>query len=373
MPSPLRSRSTAVAVAAAAALVASGLSGPRAQETPDAAQPFVVYTQYNPTFVPGEPRLHFTVTAFVQNSTHTDFRNVTFRRSFPESFKVEPAPDEFQALVRRPSEFWQRVEKNVYTMFVPEIWGGRGTSIFYKLRFTGRPEQVLMPGLEISYEVDSQPGSTRASDDLINIKPYSFFSGTLRDFLKRNAEVSADIGLKGDAWRMAAIDSKALGQNPSGVTGISGDLGKGHFRLQAGLPGNYRDLLVVWWPTVKAKRVQEETVFRSRLREYLTWVGLRQMVEESVKITKDRPFKHFTGWYAEGRWKDDVPERLGEGPFGAALFYSSARDAEFFLFWWAQGRGMGLGKSEVPQPAKDAELMRELQAIVDSFRPFRKA
>lgn len=369
-----RKLTRASALAVAAALLAPLAGGARAQEAPpQAAQSFVVYTQYNPTFVPGESRVHFTVTAFVQNSTRTDFKKVTFRRAFPERFKVETASDGFQALVRRPGEFWQKIENNDYMMFLPELWGGRGTSVFYKVRFSGRPDEVLMPGLEISYEVDGEPGGERTSGDLINIKPYSYFSGSLKDFLKRNAEISVDVGLRGDPWRMAAIDSKALGSNPAGVTGVTGDLSKGYFRLQAGLPGDYRDLLVVWWPTVKDKRIQEEAAFRSRLREYVTWVGLKKLNEESVQITRDRRFKKFRGWYARGTWKDDVPERLGEGPFGAALFFSPIRDAEFMLFWWAQGRGMGPGKSDVPQPEKDEALRRELEAIVDTFDPFRKA
>ena len=361
----------AAALALGAWVGAGGVS--RAQENAEPQQAFVVYTQYNPTFVPGESRLHFTVTAYVQNSTHTDFKNVTFKRAFPEPFKVEPVPEEFQTMVRRPPEFWQKIEGNVYSMYSPDLWGGRGTSIFYRLRFSGRPDEVLMPGMEIAYEVDGKPGSETTSGDLLRFKPYSYFSGGLRDFLKRNAELSMDIGLKGDPWRLAAIDSKAQGQNPAGITGIAGDLSKGYFRLQAGLPGDYRDMLVVWWPTTKDKRIQQEAAFRSRVQEYLRWVGLKTIVEGSLKITPGRQFKSFTGWHAEGAWSDDVPERLGQGPFAAALFYSPARDSEFLLLWWAQGRGMGLGKSDVPQPEKDAALMAELTAAVESFRPFLKA
>jgi hypothetical protein len=369
-------RALSLLVALLALLVCDAGDRPVAQEeapAAPAADAFVVYTQYNPTFVPGESRLHFTVTAYVQNSSNIDFKNLTFRRPVPEGFTIEAAPEEFQKLVRRPAEFWQKVEGNTYSMFLPELWGGRGTSIFYRLRFSGRPQEVLMPGLTIDFTADGQARSTTSPDDLINLKIYSNFSGTLRDFLKRNAEISLDAGLKGDPWRLAAIDSKALGQNPAGITGVSGDLNRGHFRLQAGLPGNYRDLLVVWWPATKDKRVRDEEMFRRRLKEYVTWVGLKQVVEDSVRITPERAFKNFKGWHAQGIWRDDVPERLGEGPFGAALFFSPVRDAEFFLFWWAQGRGMGPGLSTTPQPEKDAVLLRELEAIVESFRPFQKA
>jgi len=97
------------------------------------------------------------------------------------------------------------------------------------------------------------------------------------------------------------------------------------------------------------------------------------LIDESIKVVPGHPFKHFKGWRADGQWKDDIPERFGEGPFAAALFYSPARDAEFMVFWWAQGRGVGRGRGDVPQPEKDAALMRELEEIVNTIRPFRKA
>jgi len=52
--------------------------------------------------------------------------------------------------------------------------------------------------------------------------------------------------------------------------------------LQAGQWGSYRDLLVVWWPALKEKGAQDEALFRRRLKEYATWVGLKQVVEEDA-------------------------------------------------------------------------------------------
>jgi len=374
----LRSIAILIFVTLAAPLAPGGgrplAQEPEEEEGPASPEPFVVYTQYNPTFVPGESRLHFSVTAFARNSSRAHYANVTFKRGFPEGFKVEPVGGEVQAVVQRPPEFWEKVEGNTYSMFMPKLSRGRGTSIFYKLRFSGRPDEVRLPGLDISYEIEGQPPTTaRTPEDLVNLKPYSFFSGSLKDFLKRNAEVSMDVGLKGDPWRLAAIDARAALQNPTGITGVSGDLGKGHFRLQAGLPGNYRDMLVIWWPTSKAKQVQDEAKFRGHLKEYMTWVGVRALVDESVKVTRDRKFRNFTGWYAEGTWKDIIADRFGEGPFGATLFYSPARDAEFLLFWWAQGRGIGPALANTPQPDKESQLFRELLAIAESFRAFQKA
>jgi hypothetical protein len=208
---------------------------------------------------------------------------------------------------------------------------------------------------------------------MLDLKPYSNFSGPLRDFLKRNAEVEVNVGVTGAPWALAPIDFKGIGQNPVGITGVSGDIDKGHFRIQSGVPGNYKDLLVVWWPTPKDRRIQEEQVFRAKVKEYSTWVGLRNLVDESIKVTSNQKFKTFQGWRADGQWKDEIPERFGEGPFGAALFYSPARDAEFMIFWWAQGRGVGRGHGDVPQPEKDAALMRDLDQIVNTIRPFKKA
>jgi hypothetical protein len=344
-----------------------------AQEPSGNSRHFVVYTQYNPTFVPKKSRIHFTVTAFVQNATTKDFKNVEFKRTFPEGFEPKTAPDAFQSVVRRPPEFKQGLEADRYTMFLPELWGGRGASVFYELHIKGRHDEVMMPGLEIQYDLNGGRLIKTMSGDLVHLKPYTYFTGSLRDFLKRNAQVSMDIGLKGDPWRMAPVDVKALGQNPAGITGITGDLQEGHFRLQSGSPGNFRDLLVVWWPRAKKKeRVQQVEEVLKLIKKYSTWVGIPQVLDDSIKVTPDRRFKKFRGWYAEGLWQDDVPERYGGGPFASAIMYSSVADAEYLLLWWAQGRGMGLGRSDVPQPERDAALMHELEEIVDSFRPFRK-
>ena len=343
-----------------------------AQEAHTNSRPFVVYTQYNPTFVPGKSRVFFTVTAYVQNGTSKDYKDVEIRRSFPEGFEVKTVPDAFQAVVRRPPEFKQGIDANQYTMFLPEIWGGRGASIFYEVHPKGRHDQVMLPGLEITYDLEGTQLNTTTSGDLVEFKRYTHFSGSLRDFLKRNAQVAMEFETKGDPWRMAAVDFKALGRNPAGITGISGDLTEGHFRLQAGVPGTFRDLLVVWWPKRKKDRVQTEEKFRQLVKKYSSWVGLRQLIDDSIKVQANHSFKKFRGWYAQGIWRDDVPERYGEGPFSSALMYSSVSNAEYLLFWWAQGRGMGLGRSNVPQPARDAALMKQLDAIVNSFRPFRK-
>ncbi len=343
-----------------------------AQAADTNSRQFVVYTQYNPTFVPGKSKLFFTVTAYLQNGTSKDYKNVEILRSFPEGFEVRTVPDAVQAVVSRPSEFRQGIDANQYTMFLPEIWGGRGASVFYEVHPKARFDQVMLPGLEIAFDLEETRLNTTTSGDLLQFKPYTYFSGSLRDFLKRNAQVAMNFETKGDAWRMAPIDFKASGRNPAGITGISGDLTEGHFRLQAGLPGNFRDLLVVWWPNRKKDRVQAEEEFRKLVKKYSSWVGLRQLIDDSVKVKTNHMFKKFRGWYAQGLWRDDVPERYGEGPFSSALMYSSVSKAEYLLFWWAQGRGMGLGRSDVPQPARDAALMKQLDGIVNSFRPFRK-
>lgn len=343
-----------------------------AQVTDTNSRDFVVYTQYNPTFVPSKSKVFFTVTAYVQNGTSKDYKNVEILRSFPEGFEVKTVPDTFQAVVRRPPEFKQGIDANRYTMSLPEIWGGRGASVFYEVHPKGRHDQVLLPGLEIAYDLEGTRLKTATSGDLVELKRYTHFSGSLRDFLKRNAQVSMAFGTGGDPWRMAAVDVRALGRNPAGITGVTGDLTKGHFRLQAGVPGNFRDLLVVWWPKRKKDRVQTEEEFRKLVKNYSSWVGLRKLIDGSVKVEPNHSFKKFRGWYAQGLWIDVVPERYGEGPFSSALMYSSVSDAEYLLFWWAQGRGMGLGRSNVPQPARDATLMKQLDAIVNSFRPFRK-
>jgi len=368
----LRRRPALLALAAAVALLAPLGGAPVAQQTGEAPQPFVVYTQYNPTFIPGDPHVHFTVTAYVQNATRTKYSNLVFHRTFPEGFKVQPPSQDLLAQIAYPEGYTQKVENNAFTLTLPEMPGLAGTLMYYKLEFTGRPEKTLLSGMDMAYEAGGQAMSVHTPNDLVDFKPFSFFSGPLRDYIKRNAEISIDIGLKGDPWTMAAIESRGLGQNPSGITGIDGDLDKGHFRLQAGQWGSRRDLLVVWWPTTKEKRTQEEAAFRAKLREYCTWVGFKKLPDDVIKVTPERQFKNFKGWYAEGVWRD-VPQRLGEGPLGAVLFYSPARDAEFMLFWWVQGRGMGPGKGDTPQPEKDTQLLRELEAIVDSFRPFRKA
>jgi hypothetical protein len=360
--------------AAVAAFLAPGSAPSRAQApAAEGPQPFVVYTQYSPTFTPGESRVQFSVTVYVQNATQTKFKNLQVRRTFPERFTAQIAPSELDELEGRAPEFRPKIEGNVYQIALPELWGAKGTLLFYQLKFTGRPDEVLFPGAEIRYETDEQPAMDyRSADDLLNLKSYSFFSGTLKDFLKRNAEVVLEVGVVGDAWRLAPVDFKAFGQNPVGVTGINGDLSRGHFRVQAGVPGKYRDLLVVWWPSSKDKRLKTEDEFRTRIKEYSSWVGLRRLADDTIKVTPERAFPNFKGWYAEGAWKD-VPKRYGEGPFGAVLFYSPVRSAEFMLFWWVQGRGVGAGFGDVPQPEKDAALMREMQKIVESFKPFQKA
>ena len=68
-----------------------------------------------------------------------------------------------------------------------------------------------------------------------------------------------------------------------------------------------------------------------------------------------------------GQWKDTIPKRLGGGPLTARVFWGPHEDVQYTVLALGHGRGL-MEKSVDPNPEKDAALLKEMDALVETLR-----
>lgn len=362
-------RSTARVQAGVVALLLAGALVPVQANDGD----FVVWQAYSIKFTGEETGATLLASIYVLNPTSRDYRDLEFRAKAPAGFELTMPPKELQQASRRPQGFSEEMADGTYVMRQPFLGATQATTIFYGLHWKTPPEEfVEFPGVHISYKVGEDLREFKALDEENSLSRLRRFSGDITDYIKRYADVTLPLDKveKDIEWTFTALDYRAYGRNPIGIIGIEGSPeGPGHFRLQTGYPGDFREILVRWEPKSRGrKEAVTAELARAEMETMIRWVGDFSLDEASLK-TSDVKVARYPAILLEGRWVDNKPIRLGSGPFRLYVVNDPRSDRDFFIYLGAQGRGIGPENADTPAPEKEQALMDSLVPYVEGFRP----
>ena len=105
----------------------------------------------------------------------------------------------------------------------------------------------------------------------------------------------------------------------------------------------------------------------SQLRDLLKWCGEFEMVPDGLKVTPGKWKNYKDAFVVGGQWKDTIAKRLGGGPLTARVFWGPREDVQYTVLGLAHGRGL-MEKSLDANPEKEAALLKELDALIETFR-----
>jgi hypothetical protein len=334
-----------------------------------ANQDFVVWSAYNVKFQVKPRKVYFLTSIYVLNPSHKEMRELTFTAKAPEGFSIELPPSELQEAYRRPDDFRESLDGGAYEMYQKYLGAGQATTLFYVLRFEGRPDVVDFPGLKIAYRSGEEELTFEVPSELQDMKKYGLFAGDLDDYIKRYAGMTFKLPEEPD-FSFSARDSRAAATNPHGVIDVDGSPeGGGYFRIQAGFPGDFREMLVRWEPKKRGRKdpVTKEYALE-QLEELIHWVGDFNVDPESLKYS-DVKLARLPAVLIEGQWVDNKKARLGAGPFRLYVLNDpKTGPRDVILYLGAQGRGVGPDAADQPQPEKDAELIQELVGYAGTLK-----
>ena len=144
--------------------------------------------------------------------------------------------------------------------------------------------------------------------------------------------------------------------------------GGGSLRVQAGFPGDFREILVRWIPK---KRGRKEPVTQEmaaeELGQSLQALGDFEVDPESLNWSEET-LARVLAVSATGRWVDKKKGRLGSGPFRMYLLNDPRMQRDLVIYYGAQARGVGPENADVPAPEKEAALMEELAGFIATLR-----
>ena len=362
-------RTTKLALPALLLGLASGLASPVRAADPD----FVVWPAYNVRFDSEPTGIVLLAAVYVLNPKSHDLRDLRLVSAAPEGFTISMPPKEIQEASRRPRGFTEEIAENTYRMTQPYLGAGQATTIFYELRWSSPPADfVEFPGIRIEYRVGEQAQLFEAASESNSLSRLRRFSGGLTDYIKRHARVTFDLerGPDSPEWSFTALDYRAFGRNPIGIIDIEGlPEGSGHFRVQAGYPGSFREILFRWEPRSRGRKDPITDEFaREATDTMIRWVGDFRVEKESLQAS-DVEVARYPAVLVQGRWVDNQPVRLGSGLFRLYVLNDPRSDRDMYIYLGVQARGIGPGNADKPAPEKEVALMETLIPYVDKFRP----
>jgi hypothetical protein len=339
----------------------------------DAPPKFIFYPSYSAKFDIGTGKFSLVTGVVVYNISGQTYTDVTFKQTYPEGVTVK---ETYQRDVGTEATGEQssarKVEGNVFYARTPKYRNRQYVVIFNELELARRLNTITFPGIEIDYtDQDGAHQTVKLNDSTYDLFIYSNVVGDLERFLNKYNKITFDFKKatpERKEWEFAPIAASAQGRFPTGIIGTSGeDDYNGHFRLRSGPPGDTIQLLVVYKATKKKSRIATQDALMSQLHDYLRWCGEFDFIQDGLKVTQGKWKKYSDVWTVEGRWKDTIKDRLGEGVLLAKVFYSPREDVEYYVLGLGQGRGLG-AESATPNPEKEAQLMKELDSLIDTFR-----
>jgi hypothetical protein len=308
-------------------------------------------------------------TLVIINASGLEMRNLTITQKFPDNFVPAAASDAIHEFFLRPDGFEEKIDGPLYTMTVPSLHRRELTTGFVQLNYRGRPSEAEIAPAEVTYTAGGATRKETGPPQKLDLGKYTKYSGTLPDYLKRYAGIQIRIpdSSAGD-WGFSSLAYKVRARSPLGVIEIDGDATEGRFSLMNGAPGDLKEILVAWKPDARAKPAGSPEEIRKLINDQV--MAAADFTFDLAPATVEKgSFARGEAWALATTWKDRVLGRLGEGPMKWYVYDDPQRSTQYIIMIRAQGRGAGAGKADVPQPEKEAALMKELEEIVRSFRP----
>lgn len=349
------------------AVVSLALWSPPALAREGGAPKLTFYPALLLKFEGGEAKNHFLAQFGVVNVSGEALTDLTLRLEFPSGFTAEQLGPDAQAAFKRPEGYQETMQGNVFTVRLPELRIAEATAMIVELSYQGRPTNVTFSGVAAEFAQNGQRMAEKGPDQTWDLAKYTKYSGTIREFVKRYGSI--DMRIPGnDDWGFSTLADRAAGRVSTGPVEIESDrVGRMRFSLQAGAPGNLRQVLVMRRPKSSARELKADDEVRRFVLDAIQATADFTLSADEMTISRGK-IGRYSGWIADTRWYDRVKDRLGEGPWRWYVFTEPKAGDQYLIGISAQGRGAGPGKADAPNPGRERELMSELEEIVSSIR-----
>jgi hypothetical protein len=335
---------------------------------------FSSYPAYRAKFDIDSEKFSLITSMVIYNISGKTFTDVIFKQVYPDGVTVKETyrRDVFGAAMGEQSSE-RKVEANTFYARIASYRTRQFVVLFNELDVARRLKQITFPGVEITYtDPEGNRQTTTLPSSSYDLFIYANVVGGLQRFLRKYNNIDLDFkkALPDRVeWEFVPIAASAQGRLSTGIIGTfpGKDQYDGYFRVNSGAPGNNIQLLVVYHSAGKEDRIATREALMKEMNKYLRWCGEFEFVEDGLEVTQGKWKKYKDAWSLEGRWRDTVKDRLGEGPMIAKVFYGKHEDVEYHILGLGQGRGLGPEASTTPQPEKDAALLNELKALVETF------
>lgn len=366
------SRYAAVAIAFTILLLAPALATA-------AGEQFSSYPSYSAKFDLASGSFSLITSMVVYNISGETLTDVTFKQVYPDGVTVSETyqRDAGTAETGEQSATDRKITEQAFFASIPRYRNRQYVVIFNELHMARRLDQVTFPGVEINY---TDPAGDQQTVELQE-SSYDLFSlsnvvGGLERYLKKQNNITFKFDKavpNRSEWEFAPRAASSQGRLPTGIIqSFPEDRYNGYFRIRSGAPGNNLQVVVAYNRIDKKEFVADQDALMKRLDEYLRWCGEFKFVDDGLSVSQDKWQKYKNTWTVEGRWLDTIKDRLGEGPFKARVFFGPREDVEYFMLGLVHGRGLGAEGSAIANPDKEATLMAELDALMETFKSYIK-
>jgi len=349
-----------------AAMAAAIIAPATAQEEP--APRINFYPSLQLKFVDGEAHNYFISHAGVVNVSGSAITDLTITQRFPEGFTASPVGEGTAALLMRPEGFSESLENGVYTVHLPELRLAEATALLLRLDYQGRPGETTFPGIEVQFTMNGEKLTEKGPDLTWDLAKYTRYSGTLREFIKRYA--SLDLKIPPGDWGFTNLAARVAGRVVTGPVEIEIDRVKRmRFSIEAGEPGDLRQMLVIRRPYDPARhQLKARDEVRRLVNDSVSVTADFTLDPDEFSIRQEKVGRYADAWVADTIWHDKVKDRLGQGPSRWYIITDEKAGTQYIINIAAQGRGLGPGKADVPNPENEKALMSGLEAMVGSLR-----
>jgi len=345
-----------------------------------AGEQFSAYPSYSAKFDLKTGNFSLITSVVVYNISGETLTNVTFKQVYPDGVTVSETyqRDAGTSATGEQSAAERRITEHTFSASMPTYKNRQYVVIFNELHLERRLDQVTFPGIEISYtDPDGAAQTTQLQESSYDLFSLSNVVGGLKRYLHKQNEITFEFDKavpNRTEWEFAPKAASAQGRFPTGIIqSFPGETRyEGYFRIRSGAPGDTLQLLVAYKPIDKKDFIPDQDTLMKRLGEYLRWCGEFEFSSENLSVSQDKWKKYKDVWTAEGRWIDTIKDRLGEGPFKARVFFGPHEDVEYVLLGLVHGRGLGAEASATANPDKEAALMAELDALMETFKSYIK-
>jgi hypothetical protein len=347
-----------------------------APAAPETGPQFSVYPSYSAKFDIASEKFSLVTNLVVYNISGQTFTDVTFKQTYPDGVTVKETyqRDVGNEATGEQQSSARKVEANTFYANLATYKNRQYVVIFNELDLARRLNQITFPGVEISYtDPSGQRQSTKLQDSTYDLFIYSNVVGGLERFLRKYNDINFDFkkAVPGrHEWDFAPIAASAQGRFPTGIIGTfpGADQYNGYFRLRNGPPGDSIQIVVAYKGVNKKEKIADRETLLKRLHEYLRWCGEFEISQDGLQVNQGTWKKYDGAWSVEGRWIDTIKGRLGEGPLRAKVFFGPREDVEYTILALAHGRGLGPEASATPNPEKEAQLLGEIDHLLDTFK-----